>query len=42
LEQSKENVKRFKERFNRKIIEISAKENVNLDRLIDEIHKKLQ
>ncbi|MFC1709149.1 Obg family GTPase CgtA [Candidatus Omnitrophota bacterium] len=42
LEQAKENIKRFKAKFKKRVIEISAKENINLDRLKDEIHKKLQ
>lgn len=42
LEQAGENLKRFKTKFRRKIIEISAKENINTDRLINEIHKELQ
>lgn len=42
LEQSKKNIKRFKAKFKKRAIEISAKENINLDRLKHEISKKLQ
>lgn len=42
LEGARENIKKFKDKFKKRLIEISAKENVNLDRLVDEISKKLQ
>ena len=42
LESAKENLERFKSKFKKNIIEISAKENINLDILKNEINKKLQ
>lgn len=42
LEPAKENLKRFKKKFRKKIISISAKEKINLDELIDEIYESLQ
>lgn len=42
LEPAKDNLKRFKSKFRKKIIEISAKDSVNIGILIDEITKKLQ
>lgn len=41
LASAKENVKRFKEKFRRKILPISAKEKNNLDTLINEVIKTL-
>lgn len=42
LESAKENLKRFKNKFKENIIEISAKEKINLDTLINEVKKELQ
>jgi GTP-binding protein len=42
LDKAKDNLARFKKKFRRKIIGISAKEIINLESLIDEIFKKLQ
>ncbi|MFH1622090.1 MAG: GTPase ObgE, partial [Candidatus Omnitrophota bacterium] len=42
LEEAKNNLAKYKNRFKKDIIEISAKENINFDRLVDEISKKLQ
>jgi len=42
LDVAKDNLKRFKKKFKKKIIPISAKEKENLDALIDEIAKILQ
>jgi GTP-binding protein len=41
LEPAKENLKRFKSKFKKKPIEISAKENINLDILVKKIYEKL-
>ncbi|MFH1622700.1 MAG: GTPase ObgE [Candidatus Omnitrophota bacterium] len=42
LEEAKNNLAKFKKKFKKDIIEISAKENINFDSLINEISKKLQ
>lgn len=42
LEPAKENLKKFKAGFKKKIIGISAKENINLDILVKQIYEKLQ
>ncbi|MDD5618403.1 MAG: GTPase ObgE [Candidatus Omnitrophica bacterium] len=42
LEPAKENLKRFKSKFKKRIVEISAKENINLDILTKQIYEKLQ
>jgi GTP-binding protein len=41
LEPAKENLKRFKSKFKKKPIEISAKDNINLDILLKKIYEKL-
>jgi len=42
LDAAKENLKRFKAIFKKRIIEISAKDNVNLDILIKQIYEKVK
>ncbi len=42
LEQAQRNLERFKAKFKKKIIEISAKQDINCDRLIDEIQKNFK
>ncbi|MBL7197913.1 MAG: GTPase ObgE [Candidatus Omnitrophica bacterium] len=42
LEQAKKNLIKFRSKFKKNIIEISAKEKINTDRLINEINKRLK